>query len=158
MGSLTVDSPLGPLALTSRDGALVALDWGRALREDPDAVLQEAARQLAEYFAGTRGGFTVALAPQGTPFRQRVWAEMLAIPFGETLSYGAVARTLDSGPRAVGGACGANPLPIVIPCHRIVGGGGTSGGYSGMGGLDTKAWLLAHERRHAGGHGLPGLG
>lgn len=149
MGLKTIDSPLGPLALTSFAGALVALDWGRASREEPDPVLDDAARQLDAYFAGRGTGFTVPLRPAGTAFRQRVWAAMQAIPYARTATYGDIARALVSAPRAVGGACGANPLPIVIPCHRVVGSAGP-GGYSGSGGLDTKAWLLAFERRHDG--------
>ena len=148
MGRLTVDSPLGPLTLTSAEGAVVALDWNRLGDEAPDAVLAEAARQLDDYFAGRRTDFDLPLAPRGTVFRQKVWAAMQAIPYGQVLTYGDVARMLDSGPRAVGGACGANPIPVIIPCHRIVGGGGSAGGYSGFGGLETKGWLLRHERRH----------
>lgn len=146
MGLMTIDSPLGPLALTSSAGALVALDWGRATRHEPDPVLDEAARQLEAYFAGRGTDFTVPVRPAGTPFRQKVWAAMQAIPYARTATYGDIARALASAPRAVGGACGANPLPIVIPCHRVVGSAGP-GGYSGQGGLDTKAWLLAFERR-----------
>jgi len=148
-GQLTVDSPLGPLLLTSQDGALTVLGWGRAGRDAPDAVLDETARQLEAYFAGRLQRFDLPLKPAGTAFRQSVWAAMLAIPYGGTLTYGEVARALGSAPRAVGGACGANPIPVIIPCHRILGGNGAPGGYSGKGGLDTKAWLLDLERRHA---------
>lgn len=149
MATCTVDSPFGPLVLTSHAGALVALGWGTAPREDTDAVLSAAESQLAAYFRGELRAFTLPLSPAGTAFRQRVWTAMQAIPFGGTATYGALARDIGSAPRAVGGACGANPLPIVIPCHRVVGGGGAPGGYSGHGGLDTKAWLLTHERRYA---------
>ncbi|CAO3415301.1 methylated-DNA--[protein]-cysteine S-methyltransferase [Azospirillum doebereinerae] len=148
-GQLTVDSPLGPLLLTSQDGALTVLGWGRAERDAPDAVLDETARQLEAYFAGRLHRFDLLLKPAGTAFRQSVWAAMLAIPYGGTLTYGGVARALGSAPRAVGGACGANPIPVIIPCHRILGSGGAAGGYSGQGGLETKAWLLDLERRHA---------
>ncbi|WP_448205203.1 methylated-DNA--[protein]-cysteine S-methyltransferase [Azospirillum sp. sgz302134] len=148
MGRLTVDSPLGPLTLISADDALVALDWGRQGEDAPDPVLAEAASQLADYFAGRRRDFDLPLAPRGTDFRQRVWAAMLAIPYGEMRTYGDIARALGSAPRAVGGACGANPIPVIVPCHRIVGGGGSPGGYSGFGGLETKDWLLRLERRH----------
>lgn len=151
MANRTVASPLGDLTLTSADGKLTAVTWGRAAREESDPLLDETARQLAEYFAGTRQGFDLPLAPAGTTFRQQVWAMMLAIPYGGTLSYGDVARALSSAPRAVGGACGANPIPIIIPCHRILGSGGAAGGYSGGAGLPTKTWLLDLERRHAKG-------
>ncbi|WP_454020275.1 methylated-DNA--[protein]-cysteine S-methyltransferase [Azospirillum sp. Marseille-Q6669] len=147
-GSLTIDSPLGLLTLTSAAGAIVALDWGRLGDDRPDPVLEEAARQLRDYFAGTRLDFDLPLSPRGTAFRQKVWAAMQGIPYGGVLTYGDVARLLDTAPRAVGGACGANPIPVIIPCHRIVGGGGAPGGYSGLGGLQTKDWLLRHERRY----------
>lgn len=157
MGTLTVASPLGDLTLTSAGGKLTAVSWGRAVREDSDALLDETACQLDQYFAGTRQDFDLPLAPAGTPFRQQVWKAMLAIPYGGTLSYGDVARALSSAPRAVGGACGANPIPIVIPCHRILGSGGAAGGYSGGAGLATKAWLLDLERRHTRGRAAPAL-
>lgn len=151
MPSLTVPSPLGPLTITSAGGALTTLDWrpdptdGPAEGDDP--VLTEAARQLADYFAGRRTDFDLPLRPAGTAFQQRVWDLMCRIPYGATMTYGAMARDLDSAARAVGGACGRNPLPIIIPCHRVVGGGGAPGGYSGFGGVETKGWLLGHERR-----------
>lgn len=148
MGRLTVESPLGPLTLTSADGALVALDWGRQGEDASDAVLALAARQLGDYFAGRIRDFDLPLAPRGTAFRQKVWAAMQAIPYGRVATYGDIARALDTAARAVGGACGANPIPVIIPCHRVVGGGGAPGGYSGFGGLETKDWLLRHERRH----------
>lgn len=147
MPSLTIPSPLGPLTLTSTGGALTALDWREQPGEGTDPVLDEAARQLADYFQGRRTVFELPMRPAGTAFQQRVWDLMTRIPSGETLTYGAMAQQLGSAPRAVGGACGRNPLPILIPCHRVVGGGGTSGGYSGFGGVETKAWLLGHERR-----------
>ncbi len=145
-GSLVVPSPLGPLTLFAADGAIVSLDWGKGLETgDPPPVLAEAARQLAEYFAGERRSFALPLAPGGTAFQKRVWDAMCAIPYGETLGYGDVARALGSGSRAVGGACGANPIPILIPCHRILGAGRRLGNYSGLGGPDTKALLLRLE-------------
>ncbi len=148
MGRLTVESPLGPLTLTSADGAVMALDWGRQGEDAPDAVLTLAAQQLDDYFAGRIRDFDLPLAPRGTAFRQKVWAAMQAIPYGCVATYGDIARALDTAARAVGGACGANPIPVIIPCHRVVGGGGAPGGYSGFGGLETKDWLLRHERLH----------
>ena len=150
--TLTIDSPLGPLTLTSAAGALVALDWrsdatptsDEPTLDDSGAILTAAARQLDEYFAGRRTTFDLPLRPHGTAFQQRVWSAMLEIPCGRTATYGDLARRLDSAPRAVGGACGRNPMPIIIPCHRVVGGAG-KGGYSGFGGLSTKDWLLKHE-------------
>ncbi|EWY40598.1 methylated-DNA--protein-cysteine methyltransferase [Skermanella stibiiresistens SB22] len=147
MARLTVESPLGPLTLTSTAGVLTALDWRTAgAASDNDAVLDEAARQLRQYFDGQRATFDLPMSPAGTPFQKRVWAAMLEIPCGRTATYGDLARQVDSAPRAVGGACGRNPLPIVIPCHRVVAGTG-KGGYSGFGGLTTKDWLLDLERR-----------
>lgn len=150
MNRLTIASPLGPLTLTAEAGALTVLDWsadGAGTTGDP--LLREAARQVDAYFAGRLHGFDLPLRPAGTPFQQRVWTLMCAIPYGATLTYGGMAERLGSGPRAVGGACGRNPLPVIIPCHRVVGGGGRPGGYSGQGGLDTKARLLDLERRCA---------
>lgn len=144
MGCRVVPTPLGPLTLFSRNGALVALDWGESGPDAPDAVVEAAARQLADYFAGRRRDFDLPLAPAGSRFQRRVWAAMQEIPFGTTATYGDLARRLDSAPRAVGQACGRNPLPIVIPCHRVLGRHGL-GGYSGGAGLATKLWLLNHE-------------
>lgn len=150
MARLSIDSPLGPLMLSGDGSALTAVGWGRFDQDEPDAVLSETARQLEAYFTGRLQRFDLPLKPAGTAFRQSVWEAMLAIPYGGTATYGGMAKMLDSGPRAVGGACGANPIPIIIPCHRVLASGGAPGGYSGNGGLDTKAWLLALERRHAG--------
>lgn len=147
MPSLTLASPLGPLRLTGAGGAVTALDWGAGPPDDSDPVLEAAARQLDEYFAGRRTAFDLPLRPAGTAFQKRVWDLMERIPYGQTLTYGDMAHRLGTAARAVGGACGRNPLPIIIPCHRVVGGGGASGGYSGFGGVETKAWLLGHERR-----------
>ena len=143
----TIESPVGPLTITAEGGVITAVDFGAGAGACPNAgVLAEAARQLTEYFAGERREFALPLAPSGTPFRLRVWAAMQAIPYGQTRSYGDLARALDSAPRAIGGACGANPIPLVIPCHRVVGAGGALGGFSGGAGCDTKRQLLALER------------
>ena len=143
----TIESPVGPLTITAADGVITAVDFVAGGGPRPNAgVLAEAARQLTEYFAGDRCEFALPLAPSGTPFRLRVWQAMQAIPYGQTRSYGDLARALDSAPRAVGGACGANPIPLVIPCHRVVGAGGALGGFSGGAGCDTKRQLLALER------------
>lgn len=145
--SCTIESPVGPLTITAEDGAVTAVDFGGGGGPRPNTgVLTEAARQLTEFFAGDRREFALPLTPQGTPFRRRVWAAMQAIPYGETRSYGDLARELGSAPRAIGGACGANPIPLIIPCHRVVGAGGALGGFSGGAGCDTKRQLLALER------------
>lgn len=144
MARLTVDSPFGPLTLVSADGALATLDWGAGPADGVDPVLDRAADQLTDWFAGRRRDFDLPLRPAGTVFQQRVWAALLAIPYGATVRYGDLARQLGTAARAVGGACGRNPLPIIIPCHRVLGGSGP-GGYSGFGGVQTKDWLLRHE-------------
>ncbi len=158
MPHLTIPSPLGDLTIFEDDGAIVSLDFGRAGQfpranksraaggtQKPSSLLRRAARQLDEYFDGTRTAFDLPLAPAGTPFQRRVWARLSAIPAGRVETYGAIARKLKSGARAVGTACGANPIPVLIPCHRVVGQDGRLGGYSGDGGVATKRWLLAHE-------------
>ena len=143
----TIESPIGPLTITAKDGAVTAVDFGDGGGPRPNSgVLAEAARQLTDYFAGDLREFALPLAPHGTPYRRRVWEAMQAIPYGQTRSYGDLARALDSAPRAIGGACGANPIPLVIPCHRVVGAGGALGGFSGGDGCDTKRQLLALER------------
>jgi methylated-DNA-[protein]-cysteine S-methyltransferase len=127
-------SPLGPLLLTGRD----------------DARFTETARQLGEYFAGERTAFDLPLRATGTAFEQRVWDELRDIPYGETTSYGAIARRLGHprAARAVGRANGRNPLAIVVPCHRVIGASGALTGYAG--GLDRKRALLALERAGRG--------
>ena len=148
MPQLTLPSPLGYLTITAADGALTSLTWGPAPTQavaEPDPVLAAAAEQLVEWFERRRTAFSLPLAPAGTPFQRRVWGALAAIPYGATVTYGGLARDLANAARAVGAACGRNPLPIVIPCHRVVGVNGLCG-YSGPGGLGTKAWLLDHER------------
>jgi methylated-DNA-[protein]-cysteine S-methyltransferase len=148
MHVLTVPSPLGPLRIVEAAERLVALDWSAAEIESETPLLREARHQLAAYFAGRLTTFDLPLAPAGSAFQQRVWAAMQAIPYGRTRTYGEMARELRSAARAVGGACGRNPLPIVIPCHRVVASGAGMGGYSGAGGLATKRFLLDLEQPH----------
>ena len=154
-----LSSPVGRLKLVAGDAGLVAILWenddpGRvrlgAMTEQPDhAVLAETSRQLGDYFAGRRQGFTVKLDFRGTAFQKQVWAALLAIPFGETRSYGQIAQELGkpSASRAVGAANGRNPISIIAPCHRVVGANGSLTGFAG--GLAAKTYLLDHERRHA---------
>ena len=108
-------------------------------------MLLTAAQQLDAYFYCDLRTFDLPLAPAGTAFQQSVWEEMLRIPYGRTCSYADMARELDSGPRAIGGACARNPIPIIIPCHRVLASGQRIGGYSSPGGLDTKQFLLQLE-------------
>lgn len=144
-------SPLGPLAVeVDAAGRLVRIELG--VRTSRPMMQPRAAgpcapvlEQLGEYFAGRRRSFDLELAMHGTAFQLATWRALQAIPWGTTLSYAQVARAVGSprAMRAVGGANGANPLPIVVPCHRVVAADGTLGGYSG--GLANKRWLLAHE-------------
>ena len=151
----TIDSPIGELLLTADGGALTRLymspfDVDPAWKHDP-AALAESARQLREYFAGERTEFELALDAAGTDFQRRVWERLVAIPYGETRTYGALAQEL-GGPRkvrAVGMANGRNPISIVVPCHRVIGADGTLVGYGG--GLERKRILLAHEAEVAAG-------
>ncbi len=146
MPYLTVPSPLGDLTLFEENGQLVALDWGAVDGESETPLLQAAARQLDAYFDGRLRQFDLPLAPAGTTFQKRVWSAMQAIPYGQVLRYADVARMLNSGPRAVGGACGRNPLSILIPCHRVIGSDGSLTGYAG--GLQRKIALLKLESSH----------
>lgn len=146
MAVLNAASPLGPLTLEEAGGRLVRLGWNDAPDDAPTPMLREAARQLGAYFAGGLTRFDLPLGPPPSAFGGRVAAALAAIPYGGTATYGEVARELGSSPRAVGRACGANPVPIVVPCHRVVAGGGRPGGYSGRGGLQTKSYLLGIER------------
>lgn len=146
MPQLTALTPLGDLTLSEQDGAIVALDWGRGRDQSPTTLLTRATAALNAYFDGVLDPFAdLPLNPAGTPFQRRVWAAMQAIPRGQTRRYGDLARDLRSSPRAVGIACGVNPIPIIIPCHRVTGSGGL-GGYSGGDGPATKRYLLGLEQ------------
>jgi len=145
MNRLTVRSPVGPLTITEEDGAIVSLDFADRRGRDETPLLARAANQLDEYFSRRRKSFDLSLKIGGTAFQRAVWRRMLAIPYGETQSYGEVAKALRSAPRAVGGACGKNAIPILIPCHRIVGANGSLGGFSGGSGRPTKIALLELE-------------
>jgi methylated-DNA-[protein]-cysteine S-methyltransferase len=143
---ITVPSPVGDLTLSERDGAIDALAWGNGCHGTSTPLLNAGANWLSDYFAGKfTSPVDLPMAPAGSEFQRRVWQVMIDIPPGETVTYGDVARQLGSAPRAVGGACGANPIPILIPCHRVVGSNGGLGGYSGAGGLTTKRTLLDLE-------------
>jgi methylated-DNA-[protein]-cysteine S-methyltransferase len=137
---------LGPLTLVEEAGRLAALDWGGdATTDEPIPLLLAARRQLEAYFAGSRAPFDLPLAPEGSPADQSVWTAMRTIAYGTTRSYGDLARAAGLLPQEVGQACGRNPLPILIPCHRVVASDGALGGYSGRGGTETKRLLLVLE-------------
>ncbi len=155
-------TPIGTLRIVGGDGGVERVDLPNAAAGAPDPdwrerrrslpePLGEAKRQLLEYFDGTRRGFDLPLAPAGTAFQRRVWDELRRIPYGETISYGELARRIGrpTASRAVGAANGRNPLAIVVPCHRVIGAGGALVGYGG--GLPVKETLLAHEQGVAGG-------
>jgi methylated-DNA-[protein]-cysteine S-methyltransferase len=144
MNSLSISSPVGNLVLDEEDGAIVAIRWANQKTGNGSPLLADAARQLDAYFAGDLTEFDLPLRPAGSAFELRVWEAMQEIPYGETRSYGDLASAIASAPRAVGGACGKNPIPIVIPCHRVLGKTGL-GGYSGAGGPKTKQILLEFE-------------
>jgi methylated-DNA-[protein]-cysteine S-methyltransferase len=149
MVSLVMDSPSGRIELSEEGGAISALDWTAAPADSapPTPLLAEAKRQLEDYFTGKRNAFDLPLAPRGSEFRHRVWQALRAIPYGETRTYGEIAAGIGSAPRAVGGACGANPIAIIIPCHRVVGANGWRGGFSGGTGVATKQTLLEIETK-----------
>ncbi|MCA3358431.1 MAG: methylated-DNA--[protein]-cysteine S-methyltransferase [Roseomonas sp.] len=147
MPQLSLLTNLGDLTISEDDGAIVALDWGRGRDQEETPLLRRARDQLQDYFDGERLTFDLPLAPHGSDFQKRVWAALCAIPPGETRSYADIARAIGSAPRAVGRANGANPIPIIIPCHRVVAADGSLGGYSGGDGPATKRFLLDLESR-----------
>ena len=146
MPSFSITTPIGRLTIAASGEAITGVRWGSGEPCKETPLLAEAARQLEAFFAGRLTRFDLPLAPAGTAFDQRVWAAMRTIPYGETRTYGDLAHLTDSGPRAIGRACGRNPIPIIVPCHRVLARGGL-GGYSGGAGLPTKQWLLALESR-----------
>lgn len=143
MPALTVDTRFGPLTLTEEDGAIVRVAWQGAAR-DGTPLLAEAARQMRAYDAGALQVFDLPLRVGGSDFQRAVCDAMRAIPFGETTTYGAIAKALGAPAQAVGRACGSNPVPVMIPCHRVMGTKGLTG-FSGKGGVETKVSLLRHE-------------
>ncbi|WP_273543997.1 methylated-DNA--[protein]-cysteine S-methyltransferase [Nocardioides panacisoli] len=151
-----IDSPIGPLRIVERHGAITAIEFSpfrdgdgrpRGARDDAHPVLAEAAKQLTEYFDRERRTFDLPLAPDGSDFQRAVWEQLTAIDYGETASYGEIAGRLgktNAASRAVGVANGANPIPIVVPCHRVIGANGTLTGYAG--GVERKQALLDLEQ------------
>jgi methylated-DNA-[protein]-cysteine S-methyltransferase len=151
-----IESPVGQLRIVEHDGAITAIEFEpfrdsdgrpRGTRDDEHPLLVEAARQLRAYFARELTEFDLPLSPEGSAFQRKVWAQLLGVGFGQTASYGEIAKRLgmtNAASRAVGLANGRNPIPIVIPCHRIIGADGTLTGYAG--GLDRKQTLLSLEQ------------
>ena len=142
---LSCPSPVGDLTVSEDDGAIVSLDFGRGMTQTRTALLDNAVAQLTAYFDGAMTDFDLPLSPHGTAFQKSVWDLMRAIPYGWTRAYADLARDLKSAARAVGGACGANPIPVIIPCHRVLAAGGKMGGFSGGDGIPTKGALLRLE-------------
>jgi methylated-DNA-[protein]-cysteine S-methyltransferase len=152
----TIESPIGKLKLVASDKGLVAILWendsprrvrlDELVADEQHPVLVETERQLGQYFAGKRKTFSIALDMRGTRFQKDVWEALVAIPFGETRSYGQLAKQLGNprASRAVGAANGRNPVSIIVPCHRVIGSSGKLTGFAG--GLDAKAHLLGLER------------
>ena len=150
MNTRYMDTPMGAMVLCAEKGSLVRAEFVQAKGEDvqgDDPVLLEAQRQLEEYFAGSRRVFSLPVTLCGTPFQMRVWEEMGRIPYGQTASYGEIARRIGKigAARAVGMACNKNPLCILYPCHRVVGARGQLVGYAS--GTDKKAFLLELEQK-----------
>ncbi|WIY25968.1 methylated-DNA--[protein]-cysteine S-methyltransferase [Parasedimentitalea psychrophila] len=139
----SLQTPVGLLSVHEREGAIVRLDWSAAGGAQT-ALLDAALDQLRAYFAGELQVFDLPLQVEGSDFQRAVCAAMSAIPFGETRSYGDIARELGGAAQPVGNACGANPIPVIIPCHRVLAANGL-GGFSGAGGVETKVALLRHE-------------
>ncbi len=157
--------PWGALGYVIRKGALASIDFlppRTAARPARDVLGRRIESQLHRFFKNPGVGFDLPLLAKGTPFQRRVWSALQGIAPGKRMTYGELARRLHSGPRAVGGACRANPIPLVIPCHRVVAANGGLGGYCGYSGapaermLRVKQWLLAHEAGDASAALLPG--
>ncbi len=146
-------TPIGPVRVEGDDAAISAVRIGVAGEEAPGRTepVRRAAEQLQAWFSGERRGFDVALMPTTSQRGETLRAGLIAVGYGETLSYGALARLLQSSPRAIGQLCARNPFPIIVPCHRILGSGGALSAYSAGEGPATKSWLLDHERRHREG-------
>lgn len=145
MPQLSFHTPLGALTLSEEGGAIVSLDWGFGRDQASTPTLIRGRDQLQAYFDGELREFDLPLAPPGTGYRQLVWQALRGIPYGQTASYGTLAARVGGAARSIGQANGANPIPIIIPCHRVVASAGI-GGYSGGDGVETKAWLLALEQ------------
>ena len=148
------DSPIGRIEIVSDGDAITSLSIERdgslpfdELDDNPSALLELAVKQLGEYFAGKRTTFELPIAPHGTPFQREIWNQLSGIEWGDVRSYGelGLATGRSTAGRAVGGAVGANPIPIIVPCHRVLAGNGRITGYSGGNGVPTKIWLLDHE-------------
>lgn len=145
MPAASFDSPIGRLTVVEHDGRIAALSWRGGDAGEATPLLDDAIAQLRAYFARDRRDFDLPLLPAATPEAQAARDAMIAVPYGATATYGELAAKTGSSPRAFGQACGANRLPIIVPCHRVIGSDGSFGYYSAGDGPKTKDWLLAHE-------------
>jgi methylated-DNA-[protein]-cysteine S-methyltransferase len=148
-----IATPIGPVRVEGDEVQVTSVRIGDegSITGGSAAAVMAAVEQLQQWFEGERQDFALALAPAGTPRAEVLRAGLVAVAYGQTLSYGELARTLGSSPRAIGQLCARNPFPILVPCHRVLGGGGALGAYSAGDGPKTKSWLLEHERRHSRG-------
>lgn len=144
MGAIAVDTQFGCLGIEETNGAITQLVWNGRDKGEATPLLIEAASQLTAYAEGRMQQFDLPLLVEGSEFQRQVCDLMFAIPFGETRTYGDIARDLGQSAQAVGQACGGNPIPVIIPCHRVLAANGL-GGFSGQGGIESKVALLRHE-------------
>lgn len=144
MPTASLSTPVGVLAVTEQDGRITRVEWTGENHADRSPVLDRALAQLEAYFNGELTRFDLPLAPLADPFRQKVRQAMLAIPHGQTRTYGQIADDLDTYGQPVGAACASNPIPVIVPCHRVLSAEGL-GGFSGGQGIETKIALLRHE-------------
>lgn len=144
-----IATPLGPVALIAEGEQLTRIVIGHDVPRGTSLFLRHAAEQFEQWFAGERRSFDLAIAPAATPRGAELRAGLIAVGYGTTQSYGGLARALGSSPRAIGQLCARNPLPILVPCHRILNADGSPGAYSAGDGTATKQWLLTHERNGA---------
>jgi len=145
MSQLLVHSPIGDLTISEEEGEIVSLDWGWSPFQEENEILLKTKFLLDQYFDDENPTFDLPLNPHGTEFQKNVWKIMCEIPYGKILTYGDISDRLNSHARAVGMACGANPIPIIIPCHRVIGKNGKLTGFSGGEGIETKRYLLELE-------------
>lgn len=147
MKTFVVNTSLGCIEITEQSGFIAKVAWSKSQASEQhseSSLLQDAAAQITAYFNGELTLFTLPIKAEGTPFQQRIWDEMRKIPYGQVMTYGEVAQKIESHPRAVGSACGKNPIPVIIPCHRIVG-QASLGGFSAGDDQETKQQLLKLE-------------
>lgn len=145
MAMISVDTQFGRIGIEGDNDAITRVVWDGENRGEPNDLLVEAARQMQAYDKGALTRFDLPLRVNGSEFQKGVCVAMAAIPFGHTRTYGEIAHDLGQSAQAVGAACGANPIPIIVPCHRVMGANGKLTGFSGKGGVETKVALLRHE-------------